>query len=219
MNRIITIFAFISLFFCSQISLATTGPLVVSVSNPPVPDISNWNIVSTSRIELRVSDCASVYIGLEVEYKNPTNERDFVRVVSRHIPVPISKCRSYNKQLFSETVLTLYDQKEEEDLFSERSKQIDPFLYIQWQIAENPQTGGDMLAGDVSIWFMPADGNWIITKNEKAVVEFMTANVGNGKPHNIFSGIECRIGDAYHIMRVNRDDIIQLLAKEGDNEN
>ena len=216
MNRIIKIFVFISLFFCSQISLAATGP--------PVPDVSNWNVVSTSRIELRVSDCASVYIGLEVEYNNPANEKEFVRVVSRHISVPISKCRSYNKQLFSETVLTLYGQKEEEDLLFERSKQSDPFLYIEWQTAEDSRTGRDILTGDVSIWFMSAegllaDGNWFFFKNEKIEVEFLTENVGNGEPHNIFSGTKYIIGNIYHIIRVNRSDIVQLLAKEGDNEN
>lgn len=206
---ILAIIGFI-LFSCPYSLMAQTNP---------VPDITGWKIINMSRIELRISGCASVYLGFETEYGNPTNESDFVRVVSRHIPVPISKCKKYNQRLLSETVATTYNQKEEQDLLTERSKQSDPFLYIQWQTAEDSRTGGDVLTGDVSVWFMPADGNWIITKNEKIAREFLTENIGNGKPHNIFSGVESRIGDKYHLIRVSRDYIIQLLSKEDGDEN
>ena len=187
-------------------------PYSVLAQINPVPNVTNWKVVNVSRIELRISDCASVYIGLETEYNNPANLKSFVRIVSRYIPVPIYKCRKDNKKLLSETATTLYVQKEEQDLLSERSKQSDPFLYIQWQTTEDSRTGRDRLVGDVILGIMPADGSWVITKNEKVTVEFMTENIGNGKPHNIFSGNESRIGNTYHIIRVDRNDIIQLLG-------
>lgn len=227
MKRIITIFVSIYLLFCSYISLATASSFVVNTPvlnqlnelKPSIPNISNWNLINISRIELRISDCASIYIGMEAEYNNPSNSRDFVRVVSRHISLPISKCRNYNKLLLSETVARLYAQKEEQDLLAERSKKSDPLLYIQWQTVENLLTGRDTLTGDVNIWFMPAkgllpNGSWLFFKNEKIKVEFLTENVGNGEPHNVFSGRRYGVGDYQHIIRVNRNDIVQLLGEE-----
>ena len=130
MNRYLSVIIGFILFSCPYFVAAQTL----------VPDISNWKVVNISRIELRVSDCASVYIGLEADYSNPSNQRDFIRVVSRHIPLPIYQCREYNERLASETATTLYVQKEEQDLLTERSKRADPFLYVQWQTAEDSRT-------------------------------------------------------------------------------
>lgn len=212
MKKVVAIIVFVFLFSCPCISLADASPPVVSASNPP--DISKWNIIGMSRIELRVSDCASVYLGLETDYNDPNNLINFVRVISRHIPLPISRCKDYNKLLLSETAIMLYAQKEEVDLLSERSRQSDPFLYIQWQTTKVPRTGRSELSGDVNIWFLSASGSWLSTKNERVEVEFLTEDVSNGKSHNIFSGRKYGVGGYYHILRVSRSDIVKLLEKE-----
>src|SRR3989344_4045146 len=202
MKRYMAVIFGFSLLFWSHSVMAQTNP---------VPDVTNWKVVNTSRIELRISDCASIYLGLETEYSNPTVPGDFVRIVSRHIPVTVSKCRDFNERLASETVAEEYSRQEEQDLLNERTKQSDPFLYLEWKTDKDPVTGHDRLSSDVLLGIMAPDGNWLVTKNEKALVEFMTENVGNGKTRNIFSGAEFRVGGIYHILRANRSDIIRLL--------
>jgi len=39
----------------------------------------------------------------------------------------------------------------------------------------------------------------------------MTENVGNGKPRNVFVGVRYRIGDVYHILKVDRRDVANLM--------
>jgi hypothetical protein len=113
----------------------------------------------------------------------------------------------------SEAVTALYAQKEEDELLNNRSKEIDHFLHLHWRTKKDFSNSRDILDGDVSIWFLPADGNQRFVKNEPVAVQFLTENIGNGKPHNVFSGMESRIGDSYHILRVDRSDIIKLLEE------
>ncbi len=185
-------------------------------TNPPVPDIRGWTVVNISRIEVRVSDDIVAYLGLDVAYVNPADPRESVRVIRRHIPIILNKHRPQDEHLFSEAMIASYSQKEENDRLMEVSKKSDPIAYVQWRTKKNPRTGKDMQDGDVDIWFMPAegilpDGSWLFFKNEKMKVGFLTENVGNGKLHNVFSGMEYQVGDVYHILRVSRGDFMQLF--------
>lgn len=213
MKTFVSAFILTVLIFSPYFAGADTGQLLSNV-NPPIPDFNGWKVVSLSRIELRISDCAVVYLGVEVEYNNPNDPREFIRVSSRHIPVPISKCKKYNERLLSQTVVTDYNQKEEDDLLGQRSKEIDHFLFLHWRTKKDSRNGRNVLDGDVDIWFMLANGHWLFHKNEEIAVEFLTENIGNGKTRNIFSGMESRIGDAYHLLRVSRNDILRLLEGE-----
>ena len=177
----------------------------------PTPNVRDWKVVSVSRIELRISDDAVVYLGLEMTYNNPKDIGEFVKVFSRHIPLPVAKPKPTDDHSFNETAGLLYAQKAVQDILDERSKQADPFLYIQWRTEEDPRTLGNILSGDMNIWFMPADGEWVLIKNQEVAFEFLTENIVNGESHNVFSGMEYRLGSSYHILKVSRDDIVQLL--------
>ena len=199
--------------------VSVSNPPVVSVSNPPVPDITNWNVVNMSRTALNVSDVTIAYLGLEIEYSNPTDPREFVKVTYRHISLIISKLIKANARLLSEMVTVFYTQKEEQDRLLEVSKKSDPIIYTWWRTKENPRTGYDMLDGDFDVWFLPPkgvlpDGSWPFFKNQKVETEFMTENVGNGTPHNVFGGMKYQIGDLYHIIRVDRNDLLKLFKAD-----
>ena len=202
MNRYIASVVGLTILFYANFSEAQTRL---------VPDVSGWNITNMSRVELRISDYVSVYIGFETEYSNPGDPREFVRVVSRHISLPIIKHKPHNQRLLSETSTALILQKEEQDLLKERSKQADNILYVHWRTMKDIRTGLDMSEGDVTIWLMMPNGEWAFVQNEKVEVEFLTENIGNGKPHNVFSGRKYRVGNFYHIMRADRKDIIKSL--------
>lgn len=226
MNRLLISVVFVIFCFYPYLARANTNRLAVSQSNlpvasqpavsvpdPSIPDISGWTVVNISRIELRISDNTVAYIGLEIEYNNPANPREFIQVTRRHIPLILSKPKQSNRRLLSEMADVFYNQKEEQDRLNESSDKSDPIVYVRWQTRRNSYTGRDALNGDVDIWFMPPDGNWRFVKNEKKAVEFLTENVGNGKLRNVFSGMKYQVGDVYHMLRAARSDIIRVLEE------
>jgi len=67
----------------------------------------------------------------------------------------------------------------------------------------------------VDIWFLRPSGECLTARNERVGVQFMTENVGNGKPRNVFVGVKYQVGDIYHILKVDRRDLVQLMGEGG----
>ena len=158
-------------------------------------------------------DAAVAYLGLDVKYQNPADPRESVRVISRHTPLILFKNHPKNEKLFREAATLSYIQKEAQDRLNELSSKTDPFLYVQWRTQKDARTGRNVQ--DVSIWFRPSDGNWLpVIKNEKVKIEFLSENVGNGKTHNILVGRKYQVGSSYHILKLDRFDLIRLASEE-----
>ena len=181
---------------------------------PSIPDINGWKTGRKSRIEFRLSNETVAYLGSDIEYLNPFNPGEVLRVVSRHVPGVFFAKKSTNDRLFREVVTSLYSAKDREEFFKTVDKKIDPILYAHWRTVKNPRTGEEMLAGDVDIWFLKSDGECLVAKNEKIKTQFLSENVGNGKPRNILSGAKYQIGDAYHILEVDPRILKPLAEKE-----
>lgn len=213
MKRFIALTVVVVSLFCPYFARADTAQLATN-SNPPTPNISDWPVFNMSRTALNVSDMTVAYLGLEITYRNPVNFNEFVKVTYRHISLIISKQHKPNARLLSEMVTVFYNQKEERDRFLEISNRSDPIIYTQWRTKKNLTTGYDMLDGDFGVWFLSPKGDWVFVKNQEVEIEFMTENVGNGKPHNVFSGMKYQVGDLYHIIRVDRNDLLKLFKAD-----
>ncbi|MDO8496225.1 MAG: hypothetical protein Q7S43_02110 [bacterium] len=221
MKRFIALTVIVVSLFCPYFARADTAqlavssnPPVVSISNPPVPDITDWKVVNMSRTALNVSDVTVAYLGLEIEYSNPSNPREFVRIIKRHIPLIVSKQNKPDIRLLAEMASVFYTKKEEQDRLLEISKKSDPIIYTRWRTKDNAHTGHDTLDGDFDVWLLSSKGDWTFAKNQEIKIEFMTENVGNGKPHNVFSGMKYQVGDVYHIIRIDRNDLLKLFKGE-----
>lgn len=203
--------ALIIFCFCPYLARADTRfPANCSV---PAPDISGWELVSDSRIEFRLSDSAVAYLGLAVEYteyRNPADARESVKIFSRHIPL-ISEQKKLNEEIILDAATALYNREEERKRFEKIDKEIDPILFIRWQTEKNPRTGRSTKDGDVDMWFLASSGECLIDHNEKVSIQFLTESVGNGDPHNVFVGVKYQVGDAYHILKVDRSDVTALM--------
>ena len=200
------VWAWIVFCFCPYYARADTPfPANCSV---PVPDISGWEAIQASRVEFRLSDKTVAYLGVTVkyiEYRNPANVREFVEVVRRYIPL-VSERQNLDELIISQTAIALSVRKEEEDRLNQLEKETDPILYVRWLTKENSRTGKDVKDGDVDIWFLQSSGECLVVQNEWVGVQFVTENVGNGKPRNILVGVKYQVGDAYHILKVDRRD-------------
>lgn len=240
--------ALILFCFCPYIARADTKPFPANCS-VPVPDTSGWKTIQSSRIEFRLSDYAAAYLGLDIvymEYRNPLNDREFVRVISQHIPL-IPEQKKLNDRVISDVVTTLYTRKEEQDRLSELATRTDFVLFVQWRTKENPRTRQNQLDDDVgvNVWFHNFDGGCLVVKNEKVRTQFLTENIGEGKSINVFVGVQysievrpedtdenicsenknenknkdekedaCKAKKFYHILKVNRSDILLLTNGE-----
>jgi len=229
MNKSLICSILISLCFCPYLARgesvestrADTSQIVANqpalsqpnASNLPIPDITGWTVTGTSRVELRVSSDLVAYIGLVVQYSNPANSREFIRAVRRHIPRIISHQKKTDERLFSEAVIMFYSQKEEEESLREVSDKSDPVVYIQWRTKENIRNGNDMQDGSFNIWLLRPDGTWYWSQNKKEVIEFLSENISNGKSQNVFSGMKYGVSDIYHIIRINRSDLIRIFEE------
>lgn len=201
--------------FCPYFARADTNTFPANCS-PTAPDISGWEVVQPSRTEFRISDRAIAYLGLAVEYtdyKNPLNSGEFVRVISRHIPL-IPEQKEINERVILDVATTLYNQKEEQERLDKLEKESDSILFMRWRTQEDPLMGRGQRDGDVDLWFLKSSGECLVAKNEKVAIQFLTENVDNGKPRNIFVGVKYQIGDVYHILKVDRRDVLLLMNGE-----
>jgi len=210
--------AFIVFCLCPHLARADTDPFPANCSIP-APDISGWTVVQTSRVEFRISDETAAYLGLDVEYmryRNPADPGEFVQIISRHVPGIFSEQRPTDERLFSQAVAIYYTQKDREDFFSEIAKKTDPILYLHWRTKENSRTGRDMKDGDTNIWFLQSSGKCLTAQNERVGVQFVTENVDNGKLRNVSVGVKYQVGDAYHILKIDRRDLLRLRLMKGE---
>lgn len=206
-----TVFLGLVIFcFCPYLARADT-PFPSNCTISPVPDISGWEVVSKSRTEFRLSGTAMAYLGLDIEYaeyRDP-NSSEFVRVISRHIPL-IPEQKRINERVIFDAATALYARKEEQDRLNQLDENTDPILYIRWRTKTNLRTGKDERDRDVDLWLLKPSGECFVAKNEKVGVQFLTENVSNGKPHNVFVGVKYQVGDVYHILKVDRRDVLLL---------
>lgn len=179
----------------------------------PTPDVSSWEVVGKSRIEFRLSDEVVAYLGLDIEYtilRNP-NSGESMQIISRHRSRMFARQKVEDKHKFAQVAASLYADRDEQEMFAELEKELDPILYIYWRAEKNPVTEENTKDGDTNIWFMPSDGNCLFTQNKKIGVQFLSENVGNGKSRNVFVGVKYQIGDVYHILKVNRRDVLTIM--------
>ena len=140
--------------------------------------------------------------------------KEFLRVVSRHIPAIFVRSQFGDKRSFLREAVTRYSQKEEADQLAELSKNLDPFLYVYWRTVKNSETKRKELDGDVNVWLLRANGECLFVQNEKIDIEILSENVGNGQRKNVLAGIKYQIGNFYHLLKIDRDDLIAVI-KEG----
>lgn len=205
MNKLIVALLFAMILDSNSVKASTI---------PPFPDISGWTVVQTSFIEMRISDLAVAYLGLDMEYQNPSNPTEYVRVVKRHVPLIFVKKEQQDKRLLRSVVTDFYTRKDEEDQLAKLANKSDPIFYIQWRIKQDLQTRNNIQDGDVNIWFLESSGNWFFYQNKVLSVQFLSESIGNGKQRNVFVGRKYQVSGLHHTLKINRSDLTQFLEED-----
>jgi len=186
----------------------------VKTAQNPAPDLTGWIQEPVSRVEITVSDSIHVSLGIEVEYKNPANPNEFVRVIAKHVPLVVREQRMPNNRLISEVMLSMYAERDVNELLGKLSKESDPIIFMRWHVKKDPKTGRDAQDGDTEVWFRKNEGDWIFDKNREVLVEFISENVTNGHNRNVMVGRKYSMNGAYHIFKADRKDIVKAMEEK-----
>ncbi|OGM98577.1 MAG: hypothetical protein A2649_00045 [Candidatus Yanofskybacteria bacterium RIFCSPHIGHO2_01_FULL_41_26] len=195
--------------------LVTSGPLV----NSP-PDVKNFNVVLSKELEFRVNDCKTGFLGRVVDYQNPNDTNEFVRVYYRQVAI-VSERACENKSVeeggldrnFSNLK---YHNQQEAKVLGRVQQATDAFAYVQWRTVRDPRTGQDIREDFLRSWLLDQNGNCALSYGyDLSTSPFSEPSKADSKKQ-IIVGIKFTLAGQVHIVRIDQDDI--ATSKEATNE-
>ncbi len=182
-------------------------------TNPVLPDVHDWKVTSKSTIDVVVSGTVITYLGNDIEYQNPNDASESVRVISRYVPLTIAKQIAKNDHEFQQVALATYAKRDQETLLTQLASRSDPIIYFKWRVFKDPRTGKDIRDGDVSVWLLNSNGAWVFATNQKVLVQFLSERVKDGVTRNILVGRKYQLGKDYQILEPDRRYLEALEEK------
>jgi hypothetical protein len=195
MNKILCGFfmVFLLLFLAIPISGETNS------DSPGIPCLDDWTVINRTIINVEASSSVTVYLGFEIEYQNPNNPKEFVRVVRRIVPLVsvryIKKTSDSQKDL---DVSSFFVKKEEYDM-----------------VEKDLRTGTYIQLGNSEIWILNSDSDcWYFSRNEKVSVKFLSAYIPGVKRNAAIIGREYSVDkDHYQILSIGPNEL-KLVGKK-----
>lgn len=183
---------------------------------PSLPDVSGWPVVNKLNIALESTKLVSIYFGFEVEYQNPSNKTEFVRVLMRHIPLIIARFELKGSKFNDGGFIISYAEKDKADVLQKLFDESDPFLVIKWQTEQDPRTGRSIQSTPASIWVVDSAGKWNFFVGQKVSIGFMSEKIESLGTTTI--GKKYSVGDVYHILRANYNDLVLATKNKNGKE-
>lgn len=189
-------------------------PSLARGQTPELPKIDGWTVESKSKIEVQVTDFATLYLGLEIEYRNPADQNEFVWVVKRYAPFIVSRIQPKDERSFSEAVVGFYTKKDLEDTLKKIDDESDAIIYQRWRVEKDPNTGQSVQPGKTETWLLDSMGLWRFETGQKvstgSVSELKTADFKDGVP----AGVEYSVGDFHQILKIEHGYLVLALKEE-----
>src|SRR3989344_3858337 len=112
------------------------------------PNIDGFMPVLSKELEFRIDDCKTGFLGRMVDYQNPNDINEFVRVYYRQVAI-VSERACENKSVeeggldrnFSNLK---YHNQQEAKVLGRVQQATDAFAYVQWRTVRDPRTGQDI---------------------------------------------------------------------------
>lgn len=173
-------------------------------AQPDTPDITGWNQVSFTTINISLEGESVIYLGYEAEYRNPANQNEFVKVLGRFISFVSVPASGSEKTPYAE-VANNYLELEVNEAIQGQIDKADIFHYVRWKTAINTQTRQVVLDGLVERWLLGPTGAWFYSAGENdklLVMEISVPNKYNAKQY-VKVGIQYMLKDTVHIIRTD----------------
>lgn len=194
------------------------GPL----ANSP-PDVKNFKQVLSKELEFRTDDYKAGFVGRIIDYQNPNDPNEFIRVYYRQVAIVSERAQENNSTEaggFDGNSSNLnYHRKQETETLVRVQQATDAFAYVQEWVVYDPQTGQNIRTGQRKIWLLDPSGVWayfVQPSNEKSALESSpVSEPSKADPKKrINVGIRFTLADAVHIVRIDQDEILALIEKK-----
>jgi len=195
--------------------LFLTIPSIVVADTPSLPDISTWTVKSRASIEFRIADNLPAYIGFTVEYQNPNDPNDFVRVIKRSIPFISATGVSIDATSSQRVVVLNFLKRSEERLASQLYNESDVIAYTHWHVIRDPRTKEQVQSGPAENGLLDQNGNWVFSSGEKMSTEQLSEPDLRDTSKIVLVGLKLSVKEGYHMLRINQGDLA-VLSKKGE---
>lgn len=187
--------------------LQVVGP---ETSSPP--DVKNFKPVLTKELEFRVDDYRTAFVGRVVDYQNPNDLKEFVRVYYRQVALVSERAKEQNApeaggRNWNFSNLNHHQQQETEAL-GRVQKEADVFAYVRWRTERDSRTGQDIRAAG-SYWsgLLDWSGRWVSTLNENISLTPVSEPSKTDPEKHVIVGIRFDLAGGSHIVRIDQDDL------------
>ncbi len=184
-------------------------------SNSP-PNLEGWKLVESHETNLEAKVQAgglvyTAYFGYVEDYQGPGTPGEFVRVIKRYVPVILVVEDDQQKQTLQTEVVSNYSRKASQDVLSKVHTKADAVGYTRWHVTKDSRTGEDIRTGAVESWLRIQNGDWVYA--EGIIEKELYSEIASDSKKAILVGVKFSLGNKYHIMRVDRAD---MVAKKED---
>lgn len=176
----------------------------IAQAQPDTPDITGWNQLNFTTINISLEEGHVIYLGYEAEYGNPVNQNEFVKVLGRFISFVSVPAGGSKRTPYAE-VANNYLELEVNEAIQGQVVRADIFHYVRWKTAVNAQTKQVVLDGLAERWLLGPTGAWFYSAEENdelLVMEISVPNKYNTKQY-VKVGIQYTLKDTAHIIRTD----------------
>lgn len=185
------------------------------------PDIKNFTPVLSKELEFRIDDYKTAFVGRVVDYQNPDDSNEFVRVYYRQVAIISERAQANNSTEAGGRDTNLsnlnYHRKQETKALGTVQQTTDVFAFVQWRIVRDSRTGQDIRTGSFRSWLLEQNGNWTFSSNLNILTTPFSEPSKNDPKKRIIVGIQFTLVSGVHIVRIDQDDVATLV-KEATNE-
>jgi hypothetical protein len=183
------------------------------------PDTKDFKEISSRELEFRVDDYKTAFVGRVIDYQNPNNLNEFIRVYYRQIAIISERAREKNISEVGSRDGNLsnlnYHLKQEAEAISIVQKASDVFACVQWQTVHDSRTGQDVGSGFLRSWLLSQNGNWIFSPNHNLLISPLSEPSRINSQKRIIVGMQFALSGGVHIVRIDQDDL--SIIKRGAN--
>lgn len=201
--------------FFALIALLVLGVTGDSFAGPP--DVKGFTPVLSKELEFRIDDYRIAFVGQVVDYQNPNDPNEFVRVYYRQVAIISERAKENDSKetgsLDRNSSNLNYHLKQETEALSRVQQATDAFAYVQWRTVQDPRTGQNIRTDLFRSWLLGQNGNWMFSYGDGLFVSPFSEESTTNPDKRIIVGIKFVLVDGVHIVRIDQDDIM-IQSKE-----
>src|SRR3989344_8638083 len=193
--------------FSALIALLVLG--IVGGSAPP--DVNGFTPVLSKELEFRIDDYKIAFVGRVVDYQNPDDPNEFVRVYYRQVAIVSERAKENDTKgaggIDRNSSNLNYHQKQETEALDRVQQATDAFAYVQWRIVQDPRTGQDVRTDLFRSWLLDQNGNWIFSYGDGLLTSPFSEESKVDSMKRINVGIRFVLAGQLHVVRIDQDDL------------